>query len=251
MNALPILVAAFAVAGEPDGTASPDGAGAAASWTSPETLFQRGVDAYDEGRYDAALRSFREAYRLAPEPSILFNMAQAYHAVGDCRQALECLDGVITANGADRSLVSRARAKRDDFERCASAQAPPAPVVPTRAAVPAPRIVAAASPSTMVLAPAPPSQPPRSSWVSSKWGKGCMISAGAAIGLTVAGIGLTWAAHDRANVVEDAVTWSSDVQAADSERRGLATAATTTFVAGGATAIVSSVMCWLGWRRRD
>jgi hypothetical protein len=253
MSAAAILLAVLVVAGEPEAAGRADD-GASPSPASAETLFRRGVDAYDEGRYDAALRSFQEAYRIAPEPSILFNMAQAYRAIGDCRKALEALDAVITANGADRSLVNRARAKRDELERCASAQAAPDPPPPVDVAASTARTAAPAAapvPLTTLVLSAPPAQRPRSSWRSSRWGTGCMVAAGTAIGFGTAGTGLAWAAHDRADVVNAAQTWTADVQAADSERHGLATAATATFVASAVAALLSGAMCWLGWRRRE
>jgi hypothetical protein len=103
----------------------------------------------------------------------------------------------------------------------------------------------------VLTAPTPPAQVRRSSLLSSSWGKACMVSAGVTFGLGLAGAGLTWAAHDRASVVDDAQIWSPDVQAADSERRGLATAATAALMTSGVLAIVSGTMCWLGWRRRE
>ena|SRR5450755_3490375 len=246
MNVLPFFLAGFAVAGQPDASAAPGGE-ISSPTASGERLFRRGVDAYDQGQNDAALKWFQEAYRLAPEPSILFNIAQAYRAIGDCQKALDTLDAVITANGADRSLVNRARTKHDDFERCASTQSPPrAP-----SGVPASVARTVDAPPTMLVAPVSPARLARSSWLSSRWGKGCMVSAGTALGFGVAGVGLAWAAHDRANVVNEARIWSMDVQAADSERRSLATSATVTFMATGVAAILSGTMCWLGWRSRE
>ena len=42
--------------------------------------FQRGVDLYKEGSFDAALAEFNKAYELAPNFRVLYNMAQ-----GGCR----------------------------------------------------------------------------------------------------------------------------------------------------------------------
>jgi hypothetical protein len=255
MNALPIVIAVCAISGNQDAPRVPPVEPSATTAAPAVTAFRRGVDAYDEGHYDLALKSFEEAYRLAPEPSTLFNIAQVQRAIGDCRKALASLDAVITASGAERSLVNRARAKRDEFEGCANAQTPAVAPPPVAAAVPANRSEALPrrieSPTPMLLVRPPPATPVLSSWLSSTWGKGCILSAGTTLGLGLAGGGLAWAAHDRANVVNDAHTWSSDIQAADSERRGLATAATVTLVASGVTAMLSGAICWAGWRRRD
>lgn len=41
-------------------------------------LFSAGAQAYEAGRYPAAIQAFQEAYRLSPRPGILFSIAQAY-----------------------------------------------------------------------------------------------------------------------------------------------------------------------------
>lgn len=52
-----------------------------------EALFAEGSKLYDTGQWDAAITAFREAYRLMPDPSILFNIGQAYRQKGRCRDA--------------------------------------------------------------------------------------------------------------------------------------------------------------------
>jgi hypothetical protein len=42
-----------------------------------KTFFSAGAQAYDAGRYGAAIQAFQQAYALAPRPAILFSMAQA------------------------------------------------------------------------------------------------------------------------------------------------------------------------------
>jgi tetratricopeptide (TPR) repeat protein len=45
--------------------------------------FQRGVELYKEGDYRAALLEFRHAYRLSPNPVVLFNIAQSHYELRD------------------------------------------------------------------------------------------------------------------------------------------------------------------------
>jgi hypothetical protein len=42
-----------------------------------KTYFSAGAQAYDAGRFSAAVQAFQQAYALAPRPAILFSMAQA------------------------------------------------------------------------------------------------------------------------------------------------------------------------------
>ena len=42
-----------------------------------KTYFSAGAQAYDAGRFGAAVQAFQQAYALAPRPAILFSMAQA------------------------------------------------------------------------------------------------------------------------------------------------------------------------------
>jgi hypothetical protein len=42
-----------------------------------KTFFNAGAQAYDAGRFGAAVQAFQQAYALAPRPAILFSMAQA------------------------------------------------------------------------------------------------------------------------------------------------------------------------------
>ncbi len=42
-----------------------------------KALFNAGAQAYDAGRFGAAIQAFQQAYALAPRPAILFSMAQA------------------------------------------------------------------------------------------------------------------------------------------------------------------------------
>lgn len=50
--------------------------------------FQRGVELYRAGQYEAAVKSFLEADRLAPSPALSFNIARAYERLEDVSGAL-------------------------------------------------------------------------------------------------------------------------------------------------------------------
>src|SRR6187402_1513335 len=50
--------------------------------------FQRGAELYRAGHYEAAVKSFLEADRLAPSPALSFNIARAYERLDDASGAL-------------------------------------------------------------------------------------------------------------------------------------------------------------------
>ncbi len=50
--------------------------------------FQRGAELYRTGQYEAAVKSFLEADRLAPSPALSFNIARAYERLEDVSGAL-------------------------------------------------------------------------------------------------------------------------------------------------------------------
>ncbi len=53
------------------------------------SLYQESTRAYDEGRFQDAVKLLLEAYSFRPEPVILFNLARAYEGLGDLPRAIE------------------------------------------------------------------------------------------------------------------------------------------------------------------
>ena len=50
-------------------------------------LAEKGRKHHESGDYTAAVAAFKEAYVLAPSPSLLFNIAQAYRLAGNCDES--------------------------------------------------------------------------------------------------------------------------------------------------------------------
>jgi len=114
-----------------------------------KAFFQAGAQAYDAGRYQAAAEAFREAYRLAPLPAILFSMAQAERrlffvekqrpalarALQHYRSYLGSNAPTRRAEAADALAELEALALRMAAPAPAAAQPAPAPAVeaPTKA----------------------------------------------------------------------------------------------------------------------
>lgn len=61
-----------------------------------KAFFQAGAQAYDAGRFAAAVQAFEEAYRLAPVPAILFSMAQAERKQFFVSRSREFLDRAVS-----------------------------------------------------------------------------------------------------------------------------------------------------------
>jgi hypothetical protein len=75
--------------------------------------FQRGVDLFKEGSYDAALAEFNKAYELAPNFRILYNIAQVQQERHDYVAALQFLERYLAQGGADVPSDRRDQVGRD------------------------------------------------------------------------------------------------------------------------------------------
>lgn len=75
--------------------------------------FQRGVELFKEGSYDAALAEFNKAYELAPNFRILYNVAQVHQERHDYVAALQFLERYLAQGGADVPSDRRDQVGRD------------------------------------------------------------------------------------------------------------------------------------------
>jgi hypothetical protein len=75
--------------------------------------FERGVALFDEGRLDAALAEFEEAYRIAPNPAVLFNLGQVHARLGHAVQAVDAFERYLAAESDRISAERRALAERE------------------------------------------------------------------------------------------------------------------------------------------
>jgi hypothetical protein len=74
--------------------------------------FQKGIQAYEAGRYGEALALFREAHSRKSHPVILFNVALAEAKTGLVVEALGHLDEVFVDPATPGNLLERAREER-------------------------------------------------------------------------------------------------------------------------------------------
>lgn len=100
------LALAMTVAATPSAKAQTDDERAQA-----RAAFQRGVEAYGAERYEDALRSFQEAYRVAPHPSVRVNMANCYERLDRPIEALGHFERfLVEAESASPSQQQEVRA---------------------------------------------------------------------------------------------------------------------------------------------
>lgn len=72
--------------------------------------FQRGLSLADSGDLDRAIAEFEIAHRTSPHPDVLFNLAQAYSAVGRSVDATRALEQYL-ASGTGQNLKRRKQAE--------------------------------------------------------------------------------------------------------------------------------------------
>jgi len=71
-------------------------------------LYENGAILYEEGRYQDAIKAWREAYLLSGRPLLLYNIANAQERLGEWRLALETLNEYRAyAPASDREMLDR------------------------------------------------------------------------------------------------------------------------------------------------
>jgi tetratricopeptide (TPR) repeat protein len=104
------------------------GAEGAAPEPRAAALYREGLSHYRLAEYDEAIRAFKEAYRLAPAPELLFDIAQSLRrkGPGNCGLALDFYTNYL---GTEPNAALRARAVplRDEVKRCALSERPISP----------------------------------------------------------------------------------------------------------------------------
>jgi tetratricopeptide (TPR) repeat protein len=157
------LVVSMASVVASEGRAAEKTIGAAAT---AKACFKRGRTHYQLGEYREALREFKEAYRLRPDASFLYNIAQCHRQLGELADAIKFYGSYLREDpdAANRAEVERqirelkAAAEKQQQQEQASAPpiAPVAPVSPEPASPPPP---VAAAPATAPPAPATAAPP--------------------------------------------------------------------------------------------
>lgn len=74
--------------------------------------YQIGIEAYQRGDYEAALRAFQAAYELEPLDPLRYNMARCLQQMGRIDEAIVHLDA-LAQSAADPNIRSEAAQQRD------------------------------------------------------------------------------------------------------------------------------------------
>jgi tetratricopeptide (TPR) repeat protein len=130
--------------------------------------YEQAVSYYNLDEFAPALAEFREAYRLKPDPSFLFNIAQCHRKLGENDQALDYYRKYLrnlpdAPNRADvERIVAELRAKVPNATptevappSASPAPPPPAPAPALDAPAPTPDASLVATPQAPPAAPAP------------------------------------------------------------------------------------------------
>ena len=85
----------------------PLAAGAQDGRAEARERFERGVELFDEGRFEQALVEFEQAYNIAPAAPVLFNVAQVHAALGHAVEAVLTYRRYLAEGGAAISAERR------------------------------------------------------------------------------------------------------------------------------------------------
>lgn len=200
----------------------------------------RGLRLYDLQQYDDAIREFRAAYAISPEPQVLYALGQAFRKKGDCAAAAESYRAYLRTGPSPR----RAQAAEDQIARCAAAATPTPPLPPS----PAPAAPAAIAPGPAAIAPAAPAPAVRAHRRIYTW-----VGIGLTAATAIAGAALELAArsHYDALLGSCAPPHGPGCSAGDIDALGREIdAATGLFAAAGALGVATVVAITLESRRR-
>lgn len=148
-------------------------------------LFDRGRAAYEEERFEDAVRAFRRAYVLSPRYQLLYNIGQAELRAGHDDRALEAFEGYLRQAPEDAPQYSevqeRVRVLRSmgvtPSTTTATADAPQqdAEPEPETATEPEPELSASATTTSSDVGPAP--------WIVVGAGAALMVAGGVLMGV--------------------------------------------------------------------
>ncbi len=202
------------------------------------------TNAHKANNFEKALSELQIAYRLDPQPDLLYAIGQVYAKLGRCTEATESYAkfGKSTKDPAVKSVVEQAIAA------CVPREEPPAPTPAATVVTPPPEPTAVTPPPetaqvpppehrTEDLPPLPPDRHHKSPWYKDKLGDALVI--GGAV-TTIVGLVLYNSARgnlDQAEAAANLTTYNKLVDDAHAERT-----ATVLLVATGGALVVAGVV---------
>jgi tetratricopeptide (TPR) repeat protein len=160
--------------------------------------YEQAVAYYNLDEYAPALAEFREAYRIKPDPSFLFNIAQCHRRLGQNEAALDYYRKYLRnlPDAPNRADVERMVAELHAKETAPQPEATPAPTpvaTPTPAPVPPAQLEAPTPAPEASLIAMPPPPPPQSSPIYKRWwfwtGVGVIVVSAVVIGVVASSNG--------------------------------------------------------------
>jgi tetratricopeptide (TPR) repeat protein len=120
---------------------------------------QKATAAFGLGEYKEAAENFEHAFKVHPDPALLFNAAQAHRLAGNKERALTLYENYLHIYGAKDSRAAEVQKHIDDVKAAIAHGKPaataPVTALPPAAPAPAPASPQAAPPSLVTTAPPP------------------------------------------------------------------------------------------------
>ena len=172
----------------------------AGSRAAAREAYLRGIRQYNLGEYQAALEAFTAAYNEAPEPPLLFNLAQCHRQLGAKQKAITLYRSYLRESGgapANAAEVHRLIASLTEAlaKESAASAAPPAGPIPPRPAdkkepEPAAARASTTAPASVAVVPVRPrpTQPRRNTTLLAGAGVAAAGVAAVVIGATFEGL---------------------------------------------------------------
>jgi tetratricopeptide (TPR) repeat protein len=181
-----------------------------------------GKKAFAEGKYAEAIKAFREANKLAPDPKLLYAIAQAQRMAGDCAAAIVTYEEFIRSK-ADPKLVEYSQANITRCKELLAQQPPktdPPKVDPPKVDPPKvdPPKVDPPKADPPKADPPKPRGPERRSWTGDWVGHGLVI---AGVGAAVVGTLVWTGGRSDAAALNDAPDHESFLEAQDAAKSAL------------------------------
>jgi len=105
---VPTLVLGFVLAAGPALAQEGGGATSDDPVTRAEHHSRLGVEFYEQKRYPEAIREMLAAYQAIPDPTLLYNVARIYEAMGQSELAVDYFTRFVKADDADPDTVQEA-----------------------------------------------------------------------------------------------------------------------------------------------
>jgi tetratricopeptide (TPR) repeat protein len=219
--------------------------------TAARAHYEKGMKAYDLGRFDEAVSEFASAYEVQDDPAYLFNSAQAHRRGGNDRKALELYRTYLrkSPDATDRAGVEAIMAELERKLAPAPVPAPaPAPTVAPGAPVVAPSVATLAPTSSRLgemtagVEDQPATRPGRTLRIAA-------IASGV-VGLAAVGGGVACLLVARSRDEEAVRLPVYDAAREQSLKSDASTARTAGYVAlgvGGAAVVTGAVLAIVGW----